>query len=90
MHVGRPRNSTVSYPQNYQYVLYEMIDKDKNSVIRTLPAVPSHSKLRPVRLHKLLTKYGHSKTTKFLKGFGDNWVCKEGVFFYDKKSEHHV
>lgn len=89
---GRPMNEIIPYPKNdYQYVLYKVTDKTTHlSTIRTLlngTTAETKTRVIPIKLYELLAKFGHSETTKFLKEFGPSWVCKEGVIFYDQKSE---
>ena len=80
---GRPKK-IISYPSvNYHYILFDVIDKKTNKVIRALGFDEKQAKstvkfekvkVRPTKVKSLTDSIGHKRAHKLLKKFGEQWV----------------
>lgn len=96
--MGRKHKELFEYPKNYTYTLYDVINKEKKSSkisravalsendVRIILGV-KRAKIRPTRITDLIKSFGHKKTHKLLKKFGNSWVCKEGRILYNEANQ---
>jgi len=95
--VGRPKK-IIHYPSyNFTYLMYDITDKKTRKTVRVLGVSEEQArkavnfektKIKPTKVIDLIKTTGHQKTHKFLKKFGDQWICKEGnIFFKDINHE---
>lgn len=78
------RKIEILYPVGYPFVLFKAdteyiaavskLQARKNTAVKALPTV--------VKINKLVKEMGHSETHRFLKGFSDHWVVKNGQVFF--------
>lgn len=94
--VGRPKK-IINYPShNYTYLMYDIIDKKTNKLIRAIGATEEQAKavvkfkkikIKPTKVKELTDTLGHTKTNELLKKFGPQWICKEGKVFFERYTQ---
>ena len=89
--VGRPRKVTEFPSVNYKFILYDLVNKKNNKKVRMVGRDDAQVKrlsnfekvkVKPTKVKDLVDEMGHTKANKFLKQFGEQWVCKNGNVFF--------
>lgn len=91
---GRPKK-VIHYPSyNFTYLMYDLMDKKTKKVARAVASSEEQAKstvkfakikIAPTKIKALTDKLGHSETHKYLKKFGDQWICKNGQIFFKER-----
>lgn len=71
--------------------MYDLMDKKTKKVVRAVGCTEEQAKsavkfkkvkISPTKIKNITDELGHQKAHKYLKNFGDQWICKEGKIFF--------
>ena len=86
-------NTQIYFPSGFPCALFCVEKDDKPDFFLARSETDAAKKSAsttayPIKVFDLVMAFGHKETNAFLKRFGNRWMTKEGMVFYERDNNH--